>query len=251
MKIPYFDLLSPAPICIRNVGSVISPTLREISTIGIDTYRYYTNIILMEPKAYYTLIGQKEYYESLSDDEKSQLNIFDLLVSTEQSAIVLQTVLNFFIKEDVLYSEENKVFLIQNDNILIGMISKEIYPQICDIICQRNYIKYTQEEDLSKVKSKKALEIMKKIRKGREEKAKHSKEDSNMELGNIISAVANKSLSLNIINIWDATIFQVWDCFSRLLNNNIYDIQSMRVATWGNKDNHFDVNAWFKRISDK
>ena len=69
-----------------------------------------------------------------------------------------------------------------------------------------------------------------------------------MELANIISAVANKSQNLNILNIWDLTVFQLWDCFSRLTNNSIYDIQSMSVAAWGDKDKHFDVTSWFKRI---
>ena len=91
---------------------------------------------------------------------------------------------------------------------------------------------------------------MKKLQKGRAEKAKATKTDKNMELGNIISAVANKSHSLNILNIWNITIFQLWDSFSRQTNNNIYDINSMNVAAWGNKDNHFDANAWFKRIDD-
>ena len=89
---------------------------------------------------------------------------------------------------------------------------------------------------------------MKKLQRGRSEKAKHTKADKNMELGNIISAVANKSQSLNILNIWDLTVYQLWDCFSRLSNNSIYDIQSMSVAAWGNKDNYFDATAWFKRI---
>lgn len=91
---------------------------------------------------------------------------------------------------------------------------------------------------------------MEKLKKGREEKAKQTKADKNMELGNIISAIANKSQSLNILNIWDLTIFQLWDCFSRLSNNNMYDIQSMSVAAWGDKDNHFDATAWFKRIDN-
>ena len=69
-----------------------------------------------------------------------------------------------------------------------------------------------------------------------------------MELGNIISAVANKSPSLNILNIWDLTIYQIWDCFSRISNNSIYDIQSMSVAAWGDNDNRFDASAWFKRV---
>lgn len=248
MKLSYFELLSPDPVQIQRVGGILSPTLRSISKIGINTYQYYLTILLMDLKTYFTMIQQEEQFELLSDEEKSQMNVFDLLTMDNKSAKLLQNVLNFFIAENVVWSEKNNTFLIYEDDNVIGVITKEIYPQICDLICQRNCIKSNQEEDLSKVKSKKALEIMKKLQKGRTEKAKVTKSDKNMELGNIISAVANKSQSLNIINIWELTVYQVWDCFSRLSNNSIYDIQSMSVAAWGNKDNYFDATAWFKRI---
>ena len=248
MKLEYFDLLSPDPINIQNVGGILSPKLRDISSIGINTYQYYLGILMMDVNTYFHMNEMDEQYNQLSDEEKSSLNIFDLLTSNDNLTSLFQTALNFFIKEDVVYSDEYKAFLIQNENNVIGVISKEIYPQILDIICQRNCIKSNQEEDLSKIKSKKALEIMKKLQKGRAEKAKQTKADKNMELGNIISAVANKSQSLNIINIWDLTVYQLWDCFSRLSNNSIYDIQSMGVAAWGNKDNYFDATTWFKRI---
>lgn len=249
MKLDYFDLLSPSPIYIPKVGGIISPKLKDISSIGgINTYQYYLTILMMDLKTYFTMIGQQEQFELLTDEEKSQMNIFDFLTINDDSINLLQAILNFFIKEDVVYSAEHKMFLVQKDNESIGIISKEIYPQVCDVICQRNCIKPNQEEDLSKVKSKKALEIMKKLQKGRAKKATHKKADKNMELGNIISAVANKSQSLNILNIWDLTVYQIWDCFSRLSDNSIYNIQSMSVAAWGNKDNYFDVTAWFKRI---
>jgi len=260
LKLSYFELLSPDPVNIQKVGGIVSPKLKDISSIGYNTYQYYMSIIAMDTKMCFTMIGQAEQFEALSDDEKSQLNVYDLLVSNNETALLLQKALNFFIREDVYFSDEYKCFLVKDTftveekgNIVdkydvIGIIVKENYSQICDLICQRNCIKSNQEEDLSKVKSKKALEIMKKLQKGRAEKAKQSKSDKNRELGNIISAVANKSQSLNILNIWDLTVFQVWDCFSRLSNNSIYDIQSMSVAAWGNKDNYFDATAWFKRI---
>ena len=248
MKLSYFELLSPAPIHIENVGGIISPTLKDISSIGINTYQYYLTILQMDLKTYFTLIGQTAEFEQLSDEDKSKLNIFDLLTINTQSVNLLQNIFNFFLKEDVIYSTEYKIFFVQNEDEVIGTITKERYPEICDLICQRNRIKSNQEEDLSKVKSKKALEIMKKLKKGRAEKSKQTSADQKMELGNIISAVANKSQSLNIINIWDLTVYQVWDCFSRLSNNSIYDIQSMSVAAWGNKDNFFDATTWFKRI---
>lgn len=248
MKLSYFELLSPNPVYIQNVGGIISPKLKDISSIGINTYHYYLSIILMDLKSYFTMINQVNEYKTLSDKDKLNLNIFDVLTMNKQFTSLLQAALNFFINEEVSYSSQNRCFLVQKADDVVGVITKEIYPQICDLICQRNCIKSNQEEDLSKVKSKKALEIMKKLQKGRTEKAKQTKSDENMELGNIISAVANKSQSLNILNIWDLTVFQLWDCFSRLSNNNIYDIQSMSVAAWGNKDNYFDATAWFKRI---
>ncbi len=248
MKLNYFELLSPEPIQLPGTGGILSPKLRDIASIGYSTYQYYLTILLMDVKTFFTIIGLAENYDLLSDEEKTQLNIFELLLANHESATLLQNVLNFFIKEDVLYSPEQSCYMVMEDNNNIGIISKENYPQICDIIYQRNYIKSNREEDLSKAKNKKALEIMKKLQKGRSQKNSRTKTDQNMELGNIISAVANKSQSLNILNIWDLTVYQIWDCFSRLSNNSIYDIQSMSVAAWGDKDHHFDATTWFKRI---
>lgn len=248
LKAGYFELLSPEPIYLPNVGGIISPKLKDISSIGLNTYQYYLTILLMDVKSYFTLIGETAQYEQLSEEEKDQIHVFDLLTMTEQSSVLLQNILNFFLKEDVIYSAQQKCFLVQKEETIIGTISKETYSQVCDFICQRNCLKSNPEEDFSTIKSKKALEIMKKIQKGKSDKRKHTKSDKNLELGNIISAVANKSQSLNILNIWDLTVFQVWDCFSRLSNNTIYDIQSMSVAAWGNKDNYFDAASWYKRI---
>lgn len=201
----------------------------------------------MDIKSYFHSLGRLDDYEALSDEDKLKLNIFDILTADKEAVLSLEKALNFFIKEDVCYSSSHLGFLVKDGEDIVGFIDRETYYVVCDLICQRCYIK-TTKEDLGKIKNKKALGIMKKILKGREEKAKASKSDKNMELGNIISSVANKSLSLNISNIWDITIYQLWDCFARISNNNIYEIQSTSVAAYGNKDNHFDANAWFKRL---
>lgn len=247
MKPNYFTLLSPDPISIPNVCSVLSPRLRDISAIGYDTYQYYLSILVMDIRTYFSMLGQQETYDLLSDEEKTRWNIFDCLLSTQQTRILLQNILDFFLLEDVTYSPLHHGFLVQEENIG-GIITAENYPEICDLICKRNCIQSQTGTDLSRVKSKKALEIIQKLKKGRAEKNRLVKADKNMELGNIISAVAGKSHSLNLINIWDLTIFQLWDCFSRLSHNTIYAIQSMSVAAWGNKDNYFDAAAWFHRI---
>ena len=233
MKLHYFDLLSPNPIQIPGVGGIISPKLRDIAAIGYDAYQYYLAILQIDTS---------------TPPSDTDSNLFDVFMQSNSYPNLLQTILNFFIEEEVLYSESNRAFLVQKDNVVTGAITKDNYASICEIIFRRNYIRSNQEPEISKAKNNKALEIMKKLQKGRSQKAKHTKANEDMELGNIISAVANKSHSLNMINIWDLTVYQLWDCFSRLSNNSIYNIQSMSVAAWGDKDNHFDSTAWFKRI---
>lgn len=252
MKLDYFDLISPFPIPIQNIGQLLSPTLSQISKVGINVYNYYLSIILMTPKSFFTMLKQQEQYDNLSDKEKEILNVFDLFTSNEGAKELLRKTIDFFIVEDVIFYEPNNCFIVTKDisNIqenIVGIINRENYSELCDLICQLNNIKSKQDEDLSKVKGK-ALEILKKIQRGRAEKQKSNKSDKKMELGNVISAVANKHPSLNMTNIWNLTVCQLWDTFSRLTNNSIYDIQSMSVAAWGDKENHFDATAWFKRI---
>ena len=68
LKLNYFELISPDPVRIQNVGGILSPTLKDISKIGINTYQFYLNIILMDLKTYFTMIKQSEQFELLSDN---------------------------------------------------------------------------------------------------------------------------------------------------------------------------------------
>ena len=248
MNPSYFDLLSPEPIRLENVGGILSPTLRDIASIGYDTYQYYLAFLTMDLKSYLEMIGQEEAYLLLSQEGKTYFNIFDLFLSNRISRDLLGTILNFFLQETVVLSRKEYGFIVQDQSAAIGIITRENFSLVCDLICRRNYISPGQKEDLSGIKSKKVLDIMKKLQKGRSEKAKLNKADRNMEIGNIISAVANKSPSLNIHNIWELTVYQLWDCFARLSHNTIYDIQSMSVAAWGDKEHHFDAASWYKRM---
>ncbi|MDE7360254.1 MAG: hypothetical protein K2N39_12690, partial [Lachnospiraceae bacterium] len=222
MKLNYFELLSPDPVQVPSVGGVKSPTLREISSLGLRTYRHYLAILSLDLASYLSMTDTAGLYSLLSDEEKAKMTLFDLLLSSPPSCALIQNMLDFFMEGAVTYSESQHAFLICNDNGQNGMITRENYLTVCDLIGQRNYLKRRRDEDLSKVKSKKALEIMKKLQKGRAEKEKLAKTDKNMELGNIISAVANRSQSLHILNIWDLTVYQLWDCFARLSGNNLY-----------------------------
>lgn len=258
MKLEYFTLLSPDPVRIQNIGSIISPTLRQICQKGISAYHYYLSILLMDTNQFFGLAGHGSRFEQLPETARQELNLFDLFLWDSELTDILRNSLDFFLEERVDYYKEKNCFMVvgatghadekEPQEHIAGFITKDNYPYVCDLICQRNNIKSKPTEDMSKVKSQKALEILKKLQKGRNHQQNGSKTDKNMELGNIISAVANKHPSLNMVNIWDLTVYQLWDTFTRLSSNSIYDIHSMSVAAWGDKDNHFDAAAWYKSL---
>ncbi len=206
-------------MAIPNACSVISPKLKDICSIGFSAYQYYLSLLFMDMKAYFSLTGYGEAYENLSGTELAQLDLFDLLTAGENTRQLLTSALRFFIPEDIMYAKEKNCFLVCNaDGSRAGTISGKNYALVCDVIRQRNHFKSAVQEDLTNIKNKKAL-------------------------------VAGKSQTLNLLNIWDLTVFQLWDSFFRLSSNNLYAIQSMSVAAWGDKDKHFDAASWFRRIN--
>lgn len=61
MELNYFDLLSPEPVPLWNIGGVRCPTLREISKITYNTYQKYLFVLSMTPKIYFGMTGQPGY----------------------------------------------------------------------------------------------------------------------------------------------------------------------------------------------
>lgn len=248
MKLELFDLLSFEPAILSNVGSIRSPLLKDIAKIRCTTYQSYISLLLLTPKIYYEMSGIKE-------EAPPDLSVYDLITADETMYKAVEAALDFFFCEKVVYNPEHRMFFTYNgaagpdgEPLPTGIIHREIYSQVCDLILQQNYIQ-KKEEDLSEIKNKRALSIAMKLQRGREAKQTKARSNQNMELGNIISAVAAKHESLNPLNIWDITIYQLWDTFYRLCGNNILSIQSMSVAAWGDKEKQFDPSGWFQRMN--
>lgn len=254
------QLLSKDPIYIPKVGGVISPTLSDIVAIGESMYEYYLTILIMNEKTFFAKTGALSIYEGLDDDKKSELDIYTLLTSSAESVNLLKDIFNFFIKEDVEYDEQENLFFVkglvmvkeqdemQERYATIGIISKENYREVANVILKRNNVTLDELDDIKNVKNKKALSIMQKLKNGREKMKKANKADENMELDNIISAVASEHKSLNLLNIWDLTVYQLWNTFARLVNNNVYHINTTSMSIWGDKDKSFKIEDWYKKL---
>ena len=119
--------------------------------------------------------------------------------------------------------------------------------ELCDIILQRcGIIRSDIITDMSKVKNKRALKILGKIKKAKQKLSKSNNSYVDTDLPNLISAIAAKSNSINLINIWDLTVYQLFEQFKKEQTNVYFDIQKMSVAAYGNKKNTFKGNEWYK-----
>lgn len=275
MKLDYFSLISPLPFYVNGVGSIKSPTLREISKINYYTYQVYLSNLLLDPGSYYEMIDKTEgaylcnfteqekdtilrirsEYMNLDEKSKEDISIYNIMVFDKFLIDSLLCTLNFFFEDEIIYDTKNRVFSLFNGTVddnnrktPTGMIHENNYNEIIDIILQRvNVDKKKDEHKNLKVKNKTAERLLKKMKKAKKEAEK--KEDKKMEIGNLISSISAHSKTLNILNIWDLTIFQLYDQFTRMRYEDSYVMNSTSVSVWGDKENKFDDTIWFSIIN--
>lgn len=260
MRLDYGTQLSPCPISL-SIGTIKKPTLKDIATISFEKFNFFEVFTKMSPSTYYSKISlNNSFWDSLNEDEKEEISMYSVIVNDERVRNIYIDVLNFFFIEKVVYKEG--FFVVLKDNadennivpdVIRGVIQEKTFSQVLDIIQQICGIQSQEDEHIENLKFKnaKAKRLYLKMLKAQKEQKKQAKSDINLSIPNIISAVANKHPSLNPSTIWDLTIFQLIDSFSRLQANTVYEIDSTRVSVWGDEKKTFDAALWYKNIYDK
>jgi len=265
MILDYGTQLSPDPITL-SIGTLKKPRLKDISRISFSTFNTYEVFLKCSPKEYYTKIlksnGGIEKWNAIADSDKDILTMYTLLKDDVQLQNIYTQLFNFFFEERVVFKEGFFILLYgdieQNNEIapenIRGVISEDTFPQIIDIIQQICCIHSKADEDAADQNFKndiarKLFEKMQKALKKQEEERK-VKADKNLSLSNIISSVSALHPSINLINIWDLTIFQLYDTFRRMQGNLIFDMNSTSVSVWGDEKNKFDQTLWHKNYYD-
>lgn len=271
MKLDYGTLLSFTPLKLQCGFCIPSPLLRELSELTFPVYQSYLASLLIDIESYYRGIDQninqyfsnytkeekdliqtiRSEYESMTEEEKMKLQPIDILSLDCKLITNVEKALSFFLHCDVQYSQDYQSFIHIEDKTITWAIPKTIYPEVTDLILQRNGIQRDEANEAKpKFKNKLAEKLYHRSLKAKLKQDRNNKADKNMDIPNIISAVAAKHPSLNIINIWDITIYQLYDQFKRLQNNSLYDIQSLSVAAWGDEKNTFDPARWYLNLEN-
>lgn len=150
---------------------------------------------------------------------------------------------------DIYALTNRKINLYNYESIGKGGIIVFVFSfDVINVICQLNGLSI--DENVDKIKNKKAKNIMEKLLAGRKKMQQTQTSNKDNELDNLVSSVANKHPNLNIINIWDLTISQFWDTFRRMVNNSIYDLSFSNVSVWGNESKQFKINDWYSNITN-
>ena len=239
MKLSYFELISPSPFKIKHVGTIKKTQLKDIEIISFQTYQIYLSIISMTTERFYENYPQSD----ISQIQNSQ-SIFDLMTSVDELRSLLLEALNFFFIEEIQYDSTIDSFITYQNDQPIGLISSKYWPDIRKVIAQIHHV--TIDEDIQSIKNTKAKKIMEKIQKGRKKLQAAKSTDKNRSMENVISVLACYAYNINYINIWELTVYQLWDQFERFQINEVYTLMSMNTAIYGNEKNAFDI---YQRIN--
>lgn len=248
MKLKYETLISPYPLRLNNIGNVKSPTLKEIwnPEVTYEKYQMYISLLLATPELY------SDETRAAEENSQDTENMFDIITENINLQEMYSEMFSFFMVEDVVWSDRDNLFVTYNKKypseeiVPVGIIHRNVYSELCDIILQRCGISNDIQTDISAVKNRRSREIMKKLNAGRKSAAKGKNTDRDMELPNLITAIAVKSNSLNFANIWDLTVCQFYEHLRREQINVYFDIQKMSVAAYGNEKKTFTGNEWIK-----
>lgn len=230
-------LISGEPIKIDGFGEVKPMTIREIIGRGYMNYLARLNIFVIEID---DLLGDE------ADKQELGLNVFDILVQHAGEEVKNELVksLELFLNDTVKVIPRTGIIIIGEDSI----IDRNNFDKIREAIKWQNGLKKFKEEESEADATDEARKILDKIKKANEIKKKYKKDDEDgegdLDLSEIISAVSSKSHSINKLNVFDLTLFQLYDEFNRLELIDQYDIgiksmlagaKNVKLKHWSSK----------------
>lgn len=204
------QLLAGLPLFIDDVIPIFPLTLKQIAQVGYSKYDEYLKYLTAQPKDF-----------GFDVDNMEDVNMFDILMSNllyadDKIKEMLFTGLQLFLGDITLLLD---VGVIQVNNVN-QVIHRENYQDFCQCLKWNNCIQEHSHKEEFKPINKKAEEIQQKIMKSKQ----FLSVKNEITLFDLISVLAANGYGLDILNIWDLTMFQFNDQFIRMQMIEEYDI---------------------------
>lgn len=253
-KIDKGDLLSGSDIPFEQICTLRAVKLKDIrpgSGIGFASYYQHIQLLSLDEEEAFSAMGLAKEWQELPSGQRQAYPLFAVLIASPPLRELLGRALSFFVCERVEYSEKAAGFLLyrpagpQDPPLCVGRIDRENYDRVRDGILQMNGLSSGKTGPLT-FQNQKAREIYEKVQRHRRRADKRRRQDGSISLPNIIGAVAARHPGYSLLNIWELTIFQLYDQFARLNRYHQVQVSAQRWAAWG-KD-PFDFALWYKDI---
>lgn len=219
-------LLKGEPVEIVNGLYSYPLLLSEIVDIGEGTYNSYVSSITLNKtsilnKLEDNIIPQKELEEihSLNDLE---FLIYISFYSPELFQNFIDA-LKIFLKSDVEVLKDTGIVILNDKEQFL--LDNELFLKIREVVAKQNYIQYKEENRYkpANAKAKALLEKMNKIK----AKIKNKNKEEGLSLKTIISIVSTYSNDVNIMSVWNLTVYQLYECYIRIIVWDTYHNQYM------------------------
>lgn len=180
--------------------------------------------------------------------ERHLYKVFDMyMLSNDMQELVLKSFNLLFQTENVIIDGE----LLDDMSVVIDekyVINRDNFDDVVSMIqLQNNPEKSASDEDDYNPANELAKSIAEKLKRSKEivEKSKAlESEGDGLTIPDIISAVSAMSNSLNKLNIWDLTIYQLYDEFARLTKIDNYKLQ-IQASMWSSD---IEIEHWSEPI---
>jgi len=214
-------LLAGIPIEVDRLGEIHIPTVREIIKIDESKYSQYLSSVLIN----------KESLDEKLDDNTSDFDVlFALCFHHEDFKEIVFNSFEIFLKEKPLMNGDgDNMFFEFKDG---KRLDKNNHLYFKNIIKMSHFIKETTEEELYKPANSKAKEMIETMLRYKKNKPKPKEE---MNLHSIISGLSWRPNGINVINIFDLTIYQIYNGFFTTENIDNYNHTLTAIYT-GNMD---------------
>ena len=203
-----------------------SPTIEQIDSIGELQYNIHLAFATFNKEMIlrtFLSLTDEEY------DEVSKADPFEMLVQISWTKSAIAEALTFFLRNEVRYEESSQSYKICSDDGTFLHINAQNYQEIAKTICLLNGI----DNDMGSKKApitKRAKQMKAELNKFRAQAKKNM--DSSLELKDILSILCNSpDNGINIFNVANLTIYQVYEHFERL---NINELHTRMLKVWAN-----------------
>lgn len=239
MVFDYFDLLSGEPIPYHDVGHLRSPMIKELfpsSGIGLEAYNFYLNLLAWDKEK--LLKYGEAVYPKIIDKlrQNERLNAFDIATLLPSTRSFYKEVFEFFMVENVVWHDKPRKYVAyttdDDGQHITGEINRDNFDRVRHAMLQLNFISLDNDEAKEPVHtSEHAKELWDKAQgflKAQKDNSTHE-DRPELNMGNIISKLCATNIGYNYFNVFQLTVFQLYDAFfqysflrSADLNENIF-----------------------------